>query len=1151
MKGKEDMNWTEEQKKAIELRNKNILVAAAAGSGKTAVLVERIKKLIIEDGVSIDNMLVVTFTNAAAAEMKEKIRTAINKEIDANPEKRDTLRQQLNILYRANISTFHAFALDVIRHFFYIINIEPNFKICDDAQRQIIKGEALDLLLERYFEEGSQEFFDFLRWYSSDRNEEKIKQMIDSSYNILQSFPEPFNWLDEKVENLRKSPEEFKKSNTMGFIWSFIEKSNDEALKAYLMAEKTLEDLPRLAGKVAVEETQICRQIAEACKDRDLSLVESLILGMKSARLVAKKEEKEVYEEVKEGASALRKKASGLIKELGNILFKIPFDSQIEEINDTYDKGLFFKKILEDFDVLFKEGKKAKNLVDFNDIEHYCIEILKSDEACQFYRDKFQYIFIDEYQDTNLLQEAIVGSIKRDNNLFMVGDIKQSIYKFRLAEPDIFKKKYESYSSEAETLSEKIDLNKNYRSKETVVKQINMTFQAMMEGYDHKARLYQGKPSETDITFKPRLKVIDLSTVNEADEELQNLKNAEFEALEVAKIIDEYLGREYTDSKTGEIKKLVKKDIVILMRSVKNYADIFYNVLQNMGIPAYVDDNDGYFDTMEINVFMNLLSVIDNKRQDIPLISVLRSEIFGFSIEELSVIRSEYQRGTYFDAFSNYSQNGIREELKNKCVEVLENLNKWRTQCSIMSLDKFIWKLLIETDYYIIMGAMPLGNQRQGNLRALVDKALKFQQNGQGSLYSFMKYIDAVKTRKVSMGQVKLVGENDDLVRIMTIHKSKGLEFPMVILSGLGKKLNYSKGGKGIIFHKDIGLGMSIVNPKEHWHKNTILQRVISRQIHLEEVEEEIRVLYVALTRAKDILIMTGTVKDGEKYLQNWNLDIKGDSTYLSMMGNATPVVEMINCDSLSFFINDESKFAEINNSIEVAENIKDEVYRRLNYKYPYSQALSTKSKYSVSEINSLNYQKEKQYKSQLAVPKFCQRETDRKLSPAEIGTVYHGIMERVDFGQIAREGIKYLNEITRDFVNCGIFDEKEVEAVSLDKIIDFFESDLGRRMVTAYEKGCLYREVPFNLAWELNGEEVLVQGIIDCYFEENDRLVLLDYKTNTINKNMPKEDAIQGLKETYSQQLKLYSQALETIKQKKVDEAYLYIFSTGDIIDM
>ncbi len=1148
------MAWTKEQQLAINQRDKNILVAAAAGSGKTAVLVERIKKLVIEEGVSIDRMLIVTFTNAAAAEMKEKIRKALIEEIDKAPEQAGKLREQLALLARANISTFHAFALDVIRRFFYQAEIEPGFSICDDAQRTILKEDAMDLLLENWFAAGSEEFYEFLNWYSGDRNQSKIRTILEDAYNVLQSLPYPWQWLEEKIAQLSMSEEELKASPLMTYIWNFIEESVEKALEHTQRAVDMLEDagLSRMAEKIIQEEQPQYQHIAELAGQKAFEELGEAAAAFKSLRLTAKKDEKEDYALIKEQVSACRKKASSLLNEMQKTFFLAPLCEQVAEMNKTAPMAKILQKLLLDFDGIFRAAKAEKKLVDFNDIEHFCLEILAQPQAAEFYRNKFQYIFIDEYQDTNILQEEIISKIKRENNLFMVGDIKQSIYKFRLAEPEIFKEKYSSYGKEnADSI--KIDLNKNFRSKPVILEEINKIFKGVMEDYNEEAMLYPGLDYDGEYSYLPKVKVVDVATVDGDDEELANLKNAEIEALEVCRIIKENLGKRFYDHKAGREREICLRDIVILMRGVRNYADVFYQILKRSGIESFVDDSEGYFDTMEVNVFMNLLSVIDNKMQDVPLISTLHAEIFGFSCEDLAVIRAAHKEGAYSEAFSAYAEEGENLDLAERCRAVLAKLKAWKAMATSLPLGKFIWNLLLETGYYVEIGAMPSGTQRQANLRALVDKAESYSRDRQSSLYSFVRYIDAVKQRKVSMGQVKLVGENDNLVRIMTIHKSKGLEFPMVIVSGMGRRLNYTKMGSGVTLHKDIGVAMTLSDFEGHWYKQTLLQRLLQKQVHREEVQEEIRILYVALTRAKDILYMTGTVKDGEKFLAARESAMGGDAMYLSMAEQASSL-EMVSTNVLSggereepvYFVNPRSQaiYAE-----EPSRTQQLEILRKLDFSYPYEHARSLKSKYSVTEINSKSEQMES-FAENLAVPKF--RQGEKKLTAAERGTVYHGIMERIDFAATAAGGgMDYLKTAVAEMIEQEIFTEEEIAAVKLSRITDFFESELGKRCARAFAAGSLQRERPFNLQMEMDGETVIVQGIIDCCFEEEDGLVLLDYKTNWIDRALPFEQEADRLRRMYRQQIAIYCLALEKTYGKPVKEAYLYLFGAGCGIEM
>lgn len=1147
------MNWTIKQQQAIDLRNKNILVSAAAGSGKTAVLVERIKKLIIEEGVSIDRMLIVTFTNAAAGEMKEKIRKALYKEIEKDPKNSEKLREQLNLLTRANISTFHAFALDVIRRFYYEADVEPSFSICDEAQKVILKEDSMDLLLETKFAEEDPEFIDFLNWYSSHKNQNGVREIIDTAYNVLQSLPYPWKWLNEKIEDLKMNEEEFSNSYLMDYIRTFIRESVNLSLEYSTQAVETLSSagLERLAEIVADKELKTYSLIADIAECGDMKQLGECINSFSSAVLRAKKEEKEDYEQVKELTSALRKGAYAELGGIKEMFFEQSLAEQIEEMNRTAPKAETLRSLLLDFDRIFRQAKAERQLIDFGDIEHYCLEILESEDASEYYRNKFEYIFIDEYQDTNLLQEEIISRVKRENNLFMVGDIKQSIYKFRLAEPEIFYEKYVSYGA-GDDKSAKIDLNQNFRSKDKILTEINKIFADLMDNYDENAMLYAGVDYDGEYRYEPQVKVLDLSGRTEADDAIAELKNTEIEALEVAELIRENLGRSFFDHKAGVERTLQLRDMVILMRGVKNYADVFYQVLREQGIDSFIDDSEGYFDTMEIEVFMNLLSVIDNKKQDVPLISALHSEIFRFSAHDLGVIRGAYKEGTFADAFCGYAENGGKNALKMRCQNALAKLKLWKSMSLTLPLGKFIWSLLMETGYYAEMGAMPAGQQRQANLRALVDKAESYAKDRQSSLYSFVRYIDAVKMRKVPMGQVKLVGENDNLIRIMTIHKSKGLEFPMVIVSGMGRLLNYSKVGRGVILHKDIGLGMTLADYEGHWYKQTLLQTLIQKQIKREEVQEQVRILYVAMTRAKDFLYMTGTVRDGAKFMEQREMGLSGDSTYLQMIQGASNV-ELIDLNRLNPVNKQTEKMK--GNPLEWDIYANDprpeeeaEIRRRLNFVYPYEHTAKLKSKYSVSEINAME-QPEQKFETVLAVPKF--RQTEKKLSVADLGTVYHKLMEHLNFVRCQSEGTEYIEKEAEIMVAKELLTEEEIRAVKLSRIMDFFATDLGRRCADAFALGELFRERPFDLAMEFKGEQIIVQGIIDCYFEEEDGYVLLDYKTNRIDTSKPFAKEEERLRKTYRKQVDIYREALRVSKGKPVKEAYLYLFDAGKKIKM
>lgn len=973
------VRWTPEQAEAITRRGQNLLVAAAAGSGKTAVLVERIKRLILEERCAIDHMLIVTFTNAAASEMKEKIEKAIRREIDrvaeaiadadaegsaaarshaeakaeaeagvdgaacgqdgdhagkqssARRESSDAsraalqrdlvfLKRQLDLLPNANISTFHAFALEVIRRFFYLIDVEPNFKICDNSRQMILRGQAMDELLEEFFEADDAEFYEFLKSYSGDRNENRFRQMIESTFDTIQSLPEPAEWLREKVEGLNPAHgiEAFAESAVMRELWEDTEARLARA-KAQLLKTAEFAALHSLEGvrELTLADLGMAEELEALAAVRDFDGMVSRLDGFRlktlSKKIFAETADfdESAMADVREMVEQNRAPLKSCAKDLKTAYFYDVFQSIAEDVHAGYPSACFFARALLRYGEIYAEKKREKGLLDFNDIEHNAYEILKDAEAAAFYREKFLHIFVDEYQDSNVIQEALIERLQSGRNLFTVGDIKQSIYMFRLAEPEIFRARYHRYDALTAERGEEspslcIDLNRNFRSKTGVLDFINQVFYDAMEDYDARAALYPGDSCAERRSVKPLLYLAQTpwDEDGEADDELKLLRKAEKEALAAVKIIRDHLGRTIYDSKARKERSLEKKDIVILMRGMKNYGDLFYKILTENNLPAYVDDNDGFFDTIEINTFMALLALLDNPKQDIPLLTVLRSEIFDFSVEELTAVRISQKEGSYYQALVSCAGENTGEAcgaagaeamarsgrfadeaLREKCAAALRSLRKWSRLASLLPLDELIWELLLETGFYLAMGAMPSGSRRQANLRALVDKALAYQDSQDGSLYGFMEYIDAVKERKVSMGQVKMVGEDDDTIRIMTIHKSKGLEFPMVLLAGYCRKLNYTTIGKGPAVHKTLGLGFPVVHYRESWYRTSITQNVIRAKIRREEAAEEKRVLYVAMTRAKDFLCLLGIEDDPQEAVSRVLAELPKDSSYFSMTG--------------------------------------------------------------------------------------------------------------------------------------------------------------------------------------------------------------------------------------------------------------------------
>ena len=1167
------MKWTDEQFKAITDKDHNLLVAAAAGSGKTAVLVERIKTLILKRGCQIDRMLVVTFTNAAASEMKEKIEKAIREEItdlstsdkaDRN-EKISLLKRQLDLLPMANISTFHSFSMEVVKRFFFVIGCEPNFKICDEANKVILEDRAMDELMERRYEEGGEAFLAFLDKFSGDRSDDRVRSMIKELSDRLDSMPEPEEWLDEKTEALRAEKDAFMNGEAADFLWSETQKTIydcrdllQEGVKMAAAAGLTRGTMFAVGDLAKVSELAVTAENKDYANMKNkLSLFKLDTMRKEVFSAKSNPEADPVYlPEIKSVYDYRRKNVKKAMETLRDGLFKDPEDQMYEGVFSTYEDVKYLGDLVKEYRRIFSEIKRSKGLMDFGDLERFAYEILKHDEAAGFYREKFEHIFVDEYQDSNVLQEALIKRIARENNLFTVGDVKQSIYRFRLAEPEIFETRYRKYKEEYEekgedTSSLKIDLNRNFRSKDSVIDLINDVFTEVMDNYGEAEALYAGDPESGRNNRMPELFLIseDWDDSAELDDAIKDMKKTEKEALLTVKLIRDSLGEIIYDSKQGVERPLRKKDIVILMRGIKNRGDVFYKVLMENNIPCFVDDNKGYFDTIEINCFMSLLELVDNPRQDIPLLTVMRSEILGFDIDELAEIRACHKRGSYYECLKSYSRDGGDIRLRNKVSDALSKMSYWRKMAEAMPLEELVWTLMTETGFYAAMGAMPGGTVRQANLRLLADKALDYRRNQGTGLYGFIRYVDRIKEKDIKMGQARVVTEDEDTVRIMTIHHSKGLEFPMVIISGFTKKLGGDNSKSQLNVDKDLGIGLPNVNRKEKWYRDNALQKLIKRKARSDEAKEEERVLYVAMTRAKDILYMTGTARDPEDLVDRALSSLKDDSSFFGMAGKvmASKPGMIKRVDNLELEKTAGLRKRSAGKALSILDSAPDkrdpEIDRIMEFRYPYEEDTKMKSKYSVSELNS------RSHKEELVFDASVPREPEKHgLSAVHIGTVTHSALERMDFlkiGSMDREaGEKAVSDMISAMVSDEYLTETEADAIEVSRLYDFACSDIGRRIGEAGSRGQLYREKPFNLVMKVDGNDAMVQGIIDCFFIENGRVVLVDYKT-TAPRNVP------GVKERYSVQMDIYRRAIEEATGMEVSESYLYLTNLGLTVSM
>ncbi|MGG7144494.1 helicase-exonuclease AddAB subunit AddA [Clostridium nigeriense] len=1244
--------WTEDQLKAITTRGCNLLVAAAAGSGKTAVLVERIIRIITNEDnpIDIDRLLVVTFTSAAAAEMRERIADAISKALEVNPNSK-VLQRQLTLLSRANITTMHSFCLDVIKNYYHIINLDPTFRIADETENTLLKLEVINDMFEDYYENEDSDFKNLIEAYSTSRDDERLKEIILDLYRFSMSGPWPEKWLVESAESFNiDTIEDLNNTEWIKILKQTIE---IEVLGYVKVLEKALDMIRSTEGLEPYEPTfnddlEMFKRILDSLNygiEELYTEVNKISFGRLKSVKKNNVSDEESLEIVKSIRDSIKKKASKLVEDS----FSMPLEDALSGIKNSYTYMKMISKLTLDFIDRFKQKKRDRNILDFNDLEHLCLKILINHDVdgniipssvSEKFRGYFDEVLVDEYQDSNNVQEAIIDLVSRksleDPNVFMVGDVKQSIYRFRQAKPELFLDKYNRYPLEEGSLNRKIQLYKNFRSREEVINGVNYIFKEVMSktvgeleytdeeslnlGASYKENEYENtvvagsielhildKSGNKDIPEEDKIEEVNIGDSDVEEEE--DVDAITLEARIVARRIKELLNPDLKtgkvfkvlDKETVEYRPLKYKDIVILLRATKNWSEIFLDELGYEGIPVYADTGTGYFETIEIRTIMSLLKIIDNPMQDVPMISVLRSPLVGFTAEELGDVRLLNKEKYFYEIISEVVEDNyeVSEELKNKCKVFIDNLKKWRKKSIYTPIDEFIWYIYMDTAYYGYVGAMPNGKLRQANLKILFQRAKQFEKTSFKGLFNFINFINKLRNSSGDMGSAKVLGENEDVVRIMSIHKSKGLEFPVVFTSGFGKQFNLMDLNKSILYHDDLGLGPDYVDLEKRNSYSTLAKEAIKKKILFETLSEEMRILYVAFTRAKEKLIITGATRDLEKSITRWMsaaaLDedivppsevLKGKS-YLDWIGMALckhrdgEKLRNYIGSTNSLLVNDfstwkvkmwsKSTLTVEKDEVAVDENdeedlfiysdinyIDKEIRRRLDYEYKYSLAGGLPSNVSVSDLKRSLYENEDDdvltvniFKDkEVLKPKFLQEK--KGLSASERGTAVHFIMQKLDLERIANN--EEIRDQIQEMKNNNLLSEEEVKAVDKINFLRFFKSNLGKRMLSAYSEGrLLRRELPFyteisslNVDSTLpekiyEKEKVRLQGIIDCIFEEEDGIVLLDYKTDYVVEGMEEE-----ILDKYRIQLKYYKEAVEKITGKNVKESYLYLFGLG-----
>ncbi len=1147
------VSWTTEQQQVIDLRNRNILVSAAAGSGKTAVLVERIVKIITDKNhpVDIDHLLIVTFTNAAAAEMRERIGNAIEKALDEQPGDEHLLRQ-LTLIHNAQITTIDSFCLYVVRNHFHEIDLEPNFRIGDEGELKLLREDVLGKVLEQNYEEPSEAFSDFVEGYASGRTDAALNEMILQLYEFSRSYPWPEKWLDSFVGIYRiENREELDRAEWLAPLTQnirFVLKDCEQLLKQALAVTQQ-DDGPDMYEKAVRSDLEKYESLSKLTSFCELSVALSDIKYDRLASSRGFEGDPDKLELVK----SLREQAKDVVKKLCKQYFFCSPEMMIEQLERTEPMLEEVVRLTKQFADEFAAAKRRKNLVDFHDVEHFALQILvdeeteKAKKTAEEFRDTFEEIMIDEYQDSNEVQETLLRSISREergeNNIFMVGDVKQSIYRFRLARPELFMKKYDSYSLE-ESTTQRIDLHKNFRSREEVLTCTNDIFYKIMARslgnveYDAEAALYPGASYPVSADFIPEILLADSNDELLEDTELTDKKTLE------AKIVAEEIKhlmktQQVTDKAAGTLRAAHYSDIVILLRSLSGWADSLVEVLNGNGIPAHTVSSTGYFSTVEVQTVLSMLRLLDNPRQDIPMAAVLRSPMAGLTDEELAVLRLEDGSVPFHEAVLElaeglYEEDGQKEisdseadrkqgrnadEKTENHIEItahrklLKFYKKYRQLRQLVPdtpIHELIEIILRETGYGHYVAAMPAGNRRTANLNMLLEKAAAYEKTSYKGLFHFVRYIDELQKYDVDFGEADMVGENEDVVRIMSIHKSKGLEFPIVIVSGMGKNFNKQDTRSKMVLHPELGIGLDYMDGKKRIKSPTIAKKAIAKQIDLENLGEELRVLYVALTRAKEKLILTGTLKDAPEKLEFFR-----QQAALYAHSSDTTAIPYLTRESAAGYLDwvlpavlsygekypvriveaAELVLDEVENQLEQNENLTERIVeieaadtqmvgqlkQRFSQRYPYQTDILRKNKYSVSELKHRAMREKFEAEQEETVPAFLEEpvtptiplfiQRQEKITPdqnvsgqgvqvnrgALRGTAVHRVMECYDFTseksvQEQMDAMEKEEKITADMRTL----------VKEQIVADFASSETGRRMALAQCGGALYREKPF-----------------------------------------------------------------------------------------
>lgn len=1178
--------WTSAQKSAIESKGSNLLLAAAAGSGKTAVLVERIIKMVTDDKapVDVDKLLVLTFTKSAAGEMKERIMSALSEELEKNPDSVN-LSRQLMLAQKASITTIHSFCNDLLKTNFSLADVDPNFRIADTTENELLRLSALQEVVDEIYEddEFGENFAQLTMCYSSVKNNDALYELIDSIYSFCMSLPNPKKWLkDSSFKFNAEMYRDFDETDWSNILVSYFKSKIEKMLFEYdfMIKKADSDDGGETLCSFLLQEKEQFVSLLKICKYSEMKdAVDNIVFE----RIVAKpKNSQPMYRDL---ILKMRKDLRDDFKKLTGKIFNLSGKEQLETIRELYPLMRVLSEVVLRFSKRFDEKKEKKNILNFNDLEHKTYHLLVNEDGfpsdfAKTIKEKYHEILIDEYQDISRLQEAIFEAIKRENNLFMVGDLKQSIYRFRNTDPLLFKQKKEIFENREDAKNRKIILSKNFRSRKHILDCINFIFERIMSDevgeieYDREEMLYFGADYDENNSLVTELNIIDTKEINESSDG-DTIENVTAEAYLTAKKISELIENDTEVKAKDGVRKITFKDICILMRAPKDRAEVFANVLSQMGIPCYSDKSGSLLESEEIEVVMSLLRLIDNPHQDIPLLCVLRSQMYRFSTNDLANIRIKNRKVSFYDAMCQKAKDNDKTGIKTKLF--LKELAHFRERSGFFSVSELIWHIYMQTGFYDYQLALNNGELKQRNLRILFTRAEEYEKTGVKGLYGFINFIDEYQGGGGKYDAAREIGEEHNVVRIMSIHKSKGLEFPVVIFCGIGKQFDKRDLNKNVIFHPEIGYGPKYIDLLKNITYQNGVRSAVRIKKDLELISEEMRILYVALTRAKERLILIGASKKLDNIINRYAV-LKSNKrkierfkaeealTYLEWF-----VAALINhpdggplrdrTDEQINYCEDKSRW-KINiyesaeellnqmkeeNTVSETDEISDisEVVKNASWEYPFIFDVSVPSKISVTELKRKIYEENEENCVYLYNNNTIKDKDE--LTSAQKGTAMHTVMEKLDFSAV--KSIDDIKNKVMEIFKSGALSMQEAESIDVHKIMSFVNSD-SCKMLNSADSVC--KEVMFAIninAAEVNKDysgdaEVMLQGIIDCVAITDDEIYILDYKTDKV-KN------IEEIISKYKIQLDLYAKAAEIIYKKPVTKKILYLFDKNISIEV